>query len=72
MFANIASFGVSGVVDWLDELAEVWRVKARERRYAQAFRERHYDLGADLLGRRKSIDSARLIAADLSGSAFSR
>ena len=25
------------------ELAEAWRVKARERRYAQAFRERHYD-----------------------------
>ncbi len=27
----------------LDDLAEAWRVKARERRYAQAFRERHYD-----------------------------
>jgi len=27
----------------LDELAEAWRVKARERRYTQAFRERHYD-----------------------------
>jgi DNA-binding NtrC family response regulator len=27
----------------LDELAEAWRAKARERRYAQAFRERHYD-----------------------------
>jgi len=27
----------------LDELAEAWRVKARERRYAQTFRERHYD-----------------------------
>lgn len=31
------------LVDRLDELAEAWRVKARERRYAQAFRERHYD-----------------------------
>jgi DNA-binding NtrC family response regulator len=27
----------------LDDLAEAWRVKARERRYAQAFREKHYD-----------------------------
>lgn len=27
----------------LEELAEAWRVKARERRYTQAFRERHYD-----------------------------
>ena len=27
----------------MDELAEAWRAKARERRYAQAFRERHYD-----------------------------
>ena len=29
--------------DRLDQLAEAWRVKARERRYTQAFRERHYD-----------------------------
>jgi DNA-binding NtrC family response regulator len=27
----------------IDELAEAWRAKAKERRYAQAFRERHYD-----------------------------
>jgi DNA-binding response OmpR family regulator len=27
----------------MDELAEAWRAKARERRYTQAFRERHYD-----------------------------
>jgi DNA-binding NtrC family response regulator len=27
----------------LDQLAEAWRVKARERRYAQMFREKHYD-----------------------------
>ena len=27
----------------LDELAEAWRAKARERRYTQEFRERHYD-----------------------------
>ena len=27
----------------LDELADAWRAKAKERRYTQAFRERHYD-----------------------------
>jgi DNA-binding NtrC family response regulator len=27
----------------MGELSEAWRAKARERRYAQAFRERHYD-----------------------------
>lgn len=31
------------LLDRLDELAEAWRAKARERRYAQAFREKHYD-----------------------------
>ena len=31
------------LVERLDQLAEAWRVKARERRYTQAFRERHYD-----------------------------
>ena len=31
------------LVDRLDELAEAWRIKSRERRYTQAFRERHYD-----------------------------
>ncbi|HEU4728023.1 MAG TPA: response regulator [Kofleriaceae bacterium] len=31
------------LLDRLDELAEAWRAKARERRYVQAFRERHYD-----------------------------
>ena len=33
----------SQLVDRLGELAEAWRIKARERRYAQAFREKHYD-----------------------------
>ena len=28
----------------LDELAEAWRAKTKERRYTQAFRERHYDI----------------------------
>jgi DNA-binding NtrC family response regulator len=31
------------LLDRLGELAEAWRVKARERRYTQAFREKHYD-----------------------------
>jgi DNA-binding NtrC family response regulator len=31
------------LIERLDELAEAWLAKARERRYAQAFRERHYD-----------------------------
>lgn len=31
------------LLDRLDELAAAWRAKARERRYTQAFRERHYD-----------------------------
>ena len=33
----------SQLVARLDDLAEAWRIKARERRYTQAFRERHYD-----------------------------
>ena len=33
----------SKLIARLDELAEAWRAKARERRYTQAFRERHYD-----------------------------
>jgi len=31
------------LLDRLDELAEAYRAKSRERRYTQAFRERHYD-----------------------------
>jgi DNA-binding response OmpR family regulator len=31
------------LLDRLDELAEAWRAKARERRYTQSFREKHYD-----------------------------
>jgi DNA-binding response OmpR family regulator len=31
------------LADRLDELADAWRAKARERRYTQAFREKHYD-----------------------------
>jgi DNA-binding NtrC family response regulator len=31
------------IIDRLDELAEAFKAKSRERRYLQAFRERHYD-----------------------------
>jgi hypothetical protein len=31
------------LVERLSELSEAWQAKARERRYTQAFREKHYD-----------------------------
>jgi DNA-binding response OmpR family regulator len=31
------------LLDRIDDLAQAWRAKARERRYTQAFREKHYD-----------------------------
>jgi len=31
------------LISRLDELAEAWRAKTKERRYTQAFREKHYD-----------------------------
>jgi hypothetical protein len=31
------------ILERLDDLAEAFRAKSRERRYIQAFRERHYD-----------------------------
>jgi DNA-binding NtrC family response regulator len=34
---------VAQILGRMDELAEAFRAKARERRYTQAFRERHYD-----------------------------
>ncbi len=33
----------SQLIGRLDELAEAWRAKARERRYTQQFREKHFD-----------------------------
>jgi DNA-binding response OmpR family regulator len=42
----------------LDELAEAWRVKARERRYAQAFREKHYDFLRRYVELKTKIDRA--------------
>jgi DNA-binding response OmpR family regulator len=42
----------------LDELAEAWRAKARERRYTQAFRERHYDFLRRYVELKTKIDRA--------------
>lgn len=46
------------MVDRLDQLAEAWRVKARERRYTQAFRERHYDFLRRYVELRTKIERA--------------
>jgi DNA-binding NtrC family response regulator len=46
------------LVDRLDDLAEAWRVKARERRYTQAFRERHYDFLRRYVEIKTKIDRA--------------
>jgi DNA-binding NtrC family response regulator len=46
------------LLDRLDELAEAWRIKARERRYAQAFREKHYDFLRRYVELKTKIDRA--------------
>lgn len=46
------------LVERLDHLAEAWRVKARERRYTQAFRERHYDFLRRYVEIKTKIDRA--------------
>lgn len=48
----------SQLVERLDELAEAWRAKARERRYMQSFRERHYDFLRRYVELRAKIDRA--------------
>lgn len=42
----------------LDELAEAWRAKTKERRYTQAFRERHYDFLRKYVELKTKIDRA--------------
>lgn len=42
----------------LDELAEAFRAKSRERRYTQAFRERHYDFLRKYVELKSKIDRA--------------
>ncbi|MGE0550265.1 MAG: response regulator [Kofleriaceae bacterium] len=46
------------LISRLDDLAEAWRIKARERRYAQAFRERHYDFLRRYVELKTKIDRA--------------
>ena len=42
----------------LDELAQAWRAKARERRYTQAFREKHFDFLRRYVELKTKIDRA--------------
>lgn len=49
---------VTQLVGRLDDLAEAWRVKARERRYAQLFREKHYDFLRRYVELKTKIDRA--------------
>jgi DNA-binding response OmpR family regulator len=46
------------LVERLDELAEAFRAKSRERRYVQAFRERHYDFLRRYVELKTKIDRA--------------
>lgn len=46
------------LVDRLGELAEAWQAKARERRYTQAFREKHYDFLRRYVELKTKIDRA--------------
>jgi DNA-binding response OmpR family regulator len=46
------------LVERLDELAEAWRAKARERRYTQTFREKHYDFLRRYVELKTKIDRA--------------
>lgn len=42
----------------LDDLAEAWKVKARERRYTQLFREKHFDFLRKYVELKSKIDRA--------------
>jgi len=44
------------LTDRLDELSEAFRAKERERRYTQAFREKHYDFVRKYVGLKERID----------------
>jgi len=46
------------LVERLDELSEAWRAKARERRYTQTFREKHYDFLRRYVELKTKIDRA--------------
>ncbi len=49
----------SQLLERLDDLAEAWRAKARERRYTQAFREKHYDFLRRYVELKTKIDRAQ-------------
>lgn len=49
---------VGQLVARLDELAQAWRAKARERRYTQAFREKHFDFLRRYVELKTKIDRA--------------
>lgn len=49
---------VGQLVAKLDDLAEAWRAKARERRYAQLFREKHFDFLRRYVELKNKIDRA--------------
>ncbi len=51
-------YEVGQLVARLDELAQAWRAKARERRYTQAFRERHFDFLRRYVELKTKIDRA--------------
>jgi hypothetical protein len=46
------------LIQRLDDLADAWRAKAKERRYTQAFRERHYDFLRRYVELKTKIDRA--------------
>jgi len=46
------------LLDRIEDLAEAWRAKARERRYAQSFREKHYDFLRRYVELKTKIDRA--------------
>ncbi|HEX5059806.1 MAG TPA: response regulator [Kofleriaceae bacterium] len=46
------------LISRLDELAEAWRAKTKERRYTQAFREKHYDFLRKYVELKTKIDRA--------------
>lgn len=46
------------LIERLDELAEAFRAKVRERRYTQAFRDRHYDFLRRYVNIKKKVERA--------------
>jgi DNA-binding NtrC family response regulator len=54
----------SQLVGRLDDLAAAWRAKAKERRYTQAFRERHYDFLRRYIEIKTKIERAQADTGD--------